>query len=360
MKRARTPSTAKKAARRAARGAAAAALALAPSAAAVAPSTARVAMPSPAAAARPPILRLGADNLVRGTFVQRPSARNKSPYVGDVRLADGRVAICHMPSLDMGGKLRPGVEVLMKTSVDKSGAPIGADALGKYGTPKCEFIAQLLRCVEPENADVGGVWVGAHPSIGEKVADALLRGGELTDALGGGPIKAVAREVRNVAGTDMRCDFLLTHASGAATVVEVKTVVDTDYDPVTAPQRDGCVFVGSSPYARAAIFPWGKSNQAGPDGEKVVSARAIKHVRELTALAAGTRTGDGGERYAAAVLFVVVRSDATKFRPNAEACPSFARYLGEARRAGVRVLAHRVKWSDDGDAESMGPLAVEL
>ena len=58
--------------------------------------------------------------------------------------------------------------------------------------------------------------------------------------------------------------------------------------------------------------------------------------------------------------FVVVRSDATKFRPNAEACPSFARYLGEARRAGVRVLAHRVKWSDDGDAESMGPLAVEL
>ena len=62
----------------------------------------------------------------------------------------------------------------------------------------------------------------------------------------------------------------------------------------------------------------------------------------------------------AAVLFVVVRSDATKFRPNAEACPSFARYLGEARRAGVRVLAHRVKWSDDGDAESMGPLAVEL
>ena len=147
MKRARTPSTAKKAARRAARGAAAAALALAPSAAAVAPSTARVAMPSPAAAARPPILRLGADNLVRGTFVQRPSARNKSPYVGDVRLADGRVAICHMPSLDMGGKLRPGVEVLMKTSVDKSGAPIGADALGKYGTPTCEFVAQLLRCV---------------------------------------------------------------------------------------------------------------------------------------------------------------------------------------------------------------------
>ena len=106
----------------------------------------------------------------------------------------------------------------MKTSVDKSGAPIGADALGKYGTPKCEFVAQLLRCVEPENADVGGVWVGAHPSIGEKVADALLRGGELTDALGGGPIKAVAREYRvyyrknDPAGEDPQ-DYLVDHTS---------------------------------------------------------------------------------------------------------------------------------------------------
>ena len=110
----------------------------------------------------------------------------------------------------MGGKLRPGVEVLMKTSVDKSGAPIGADALGKYGTPKCEFVAQLL--VRARECRRRRRVAGAHPSIGEKVADALLRGGELTGALGGGPIKAVAREVRNVAGTDMRCDFLLTHA----------------------------------------------------------------------------------------------------------------------------------------------------
>ena len=166
-----------------------------------------------------------------------------------------------------------------------------------------------------------------------------------------------------VAGTDMRCDFLLTHADGKKTVVEVKTVVDTDYDPATAPQRDGCVFVGSSPYARAAIFPWGKSNQAGPDGEKVVSARAIKHVRELTAIASGERALDDGTPLRACVLFIVVRSDAVSFRPNAEACPSFARYLGEARDAGVTVLARRVRWGEGdqlGAAIDEGNLPVDM
>ena len=35
--------------------------------------------------------------LVPATVVRRPLIRNRSPYVGDVRLADGRVAIAHMP-----------------------------------------------------------------------------------------------------------------------------------------------------------------------------------------------------------------------------------------------------------------------
>ena len=38
----------------------------------------------------------------------------------------------------------------------------------------------------------------------------------------------------------------------------------------------------------------------------------------------------------AAVMFVVIREDAVSFRPNHEACPSFARYLREASEAGVQ------------------------
>ena len=120
-------------------------------------------------------------------------------------------------------------------------------------------------------------------------------------------------------------------------------------------------------------FPWGKCNQKGPDGEKVVSARAIKHVDELAALARGATTawvdGDGtssmtkagkdggssgpeqGERLDAACLFVVTRGDATAFRPNVTACPSFAKHLASARDDGVRVLAQRVEW---GEGEDVG------
>ena len=379
-----------------------------------------------AASGRAPLLTLGPD-LVRGTVVRRPSERNRSPYVGDVRLADGRIAVAHMPSLDMGGKVRArglargcslppdraraprlagrrgcvlravycwnalvvwpvcliyrplapactpgpggatsraqcvaGADVLLRVAMDRKGRPVGADAMGKHGTPKCEYILQLLRVDDPENAHLGGCWVGAHPSIGEKVAAALLDCGAL-DACVGSSIVAVQREVANPAGADMRCDFVATGSCGRRSVIEVKTVVDSDYNPETAPSRKGCVFLGRTvPYERAAIFPWGTARQKGPDGEKVVSARAIKHVRELALLAQGKLQEADGTRLGAVLVFVVVRADALSFRPNAEACPSFARHVREAQAAGVRIVARRVSWSDSGEAFDDGEIPVHL
>ena len=91
---------------------------------------------------RSPILSLG-PGLVKAVFVRRPSERNKSPYVGDVKLEDGRVALAHMPSMGMGGKVKEGSEVLLKVAVDAKGRPVGANATGKWNTPKCEFIMQV-------------------------------------------------------------------------------------------------------------------------------------------------------------------------------------------------------------------------
>ena len=39
----------------------------------------------------------GAHALVEAEVLRRPSARNRSPYVADIRVA-GREAICHVPS----------------------------------------------------------------------------------------------------------------------------------------------------------------------------------------------------------------------------------------------------------------------
>ena len=284
------------------------------------------------------------EDVVVGELRKRPSKRNRSPYVGDVWLeSEQREAIVHLPNLDMGGKCVPGAKLLLKPARDRKGNLVGKDAVSpKYGTPKCEFIAQLLRYDE---SDLGyePVWVGAHPSLGEKIAEQLVGRNLL------GPtfpkVKSYKREVRNVGGTDMRADFLIEHEDPSLPprILEVKTVVDTDYDPQSVPDRAKCVFTNDEvPYRRTAIFPWGNSNQKGPDGEAVVSTRAIKHVRELTRMIT-----DNSKNFDCTVLFVVIRHDAKAFRPNVDACPSFARYIREAKDAGVQVLAKQVEWGEE-------------
>eukprot|EP00980_Cylindrotheca_fusiformis_P031035 scaffold25736_cov117-Cylindrotheca_fusiformis.AAC.4 len=286
------------------------------------------------------------NDCVIGTLQCRPSKRNRSPYVADVVLDDdNREVIVHVPNLDMGGKCTPGVKLLMKPARDRKGNLVGPNATNpKYGTPKCEFIAQLLH-VDESQLGYEPVWVGAHPSLGEKVAEKLVGQNLL------GPefpaVDSFKREVRNIGGTDMRADFLIQHEDDAVPprILEVKTVVDTDYSVDAAPDRVKCVFTSDKDeYIRTGIFPWGQSNQKGPDGEKVVSARAIKHVQELTRV-----TSDKSQNFVATILFVVVRGDAKAFRPNYEACPSFARYLKEAESKNVQVLAKQVIWSVEGN-----------
>ena len=328
-----------------------------------------------------PLLDLGP--LEECVLLRRPSARNRSPFVGDVRVvagpAAGTVAICHLPNMDSGGKCRPGVTLLCRRQPGVTPDTLG----GKFNKPKCELVCQLLRCEEQ-----GGVWVSAHPTLGERLVEALLRRGAL-DARLAAPVASSPPAAAADAGADavatqvtvprrvsasrsggFRPDFRVTHADGTATVLEAKQVVDTDYDAATAPAaaalQPGCPLyaAAASPssssaelYRRAGIFPWGKRGQKGPDGESVVSARAIAHLRELSAIA-GSR---GRER--AAVVFLAGRGDVESIRPNAAACPSLARHLTAAAAAGVAVLGHRVRWGegrDAGRAWDGGPLPVVL
>mmetsp|Transcript_30948 Transcript_30948/g.74749 ORF Transcript_30948/g.74749 Transcript_30948/m.74749 type:complete len:492 (-) Transcript_30948:985-2460(-) len=340
------------------------------------------------------------EDVVVGILQARPSTRNRSPYVGDVLIPsqNNRVAICHLPNLDMGGQCTPGATIVMKPARDKKGNLVGPDAVSpKFGTPKCEYIAQLLRVDETHlttftststsNSDSSvhyePVWVGAHPSLGEKIAEQLIGQNLLGDDFP--EVESFQREVRNPAGLDLRADFLVKHTDPTKRrrIVEVKTVVDTDYSPDAVPSPpsppsspDGktkksktpkkrCVFTSSRvPYRRTGIFPWGNSNQKGPDGEAVVSTRAIKHVRELTRVVVERQhqkkktvakkkeeeeDDDDDTAFDSTILFVVIRGDANAFRPNIDACPSFARYLKEAHDAGVTILAKQVVWGEESD-----------
>ena len=68
------------------------------------------------------LFTLGGDDathaLVEAEVVRRPSQRNRSPYVCDIRVAGGREAICHVPSLDLGGKCVAGSTILVKPCVE--------------------------------------------------------------------------------------------------------------------------------------------------------------------------------------------------------------------------------------------------
>ena len=65
---------------------------------------------TPAKSDAMPLLDLGP--LEEGVLVCRPSERNRSAYVGDVRITlgphAGCVAVTHIPNMDSGGKCRPG------------------------------------------------------------------------------------------------------------------------------------------------------------------------------------------------------------------------------------------------------------
>jgi len=305
------------------------------------------------------LLDIGKD-LLPATLVGRPSERNKSPWVADVRLSNGRLALAHCPSLDMGGLCVAGSKVLLKKATDSKGKPIGANAVGAYGTPKCEFIMQLVYVDEPECKQFGKVWCCAHPSLGEKLANAIIEKGMITEFAS--PVVDLRREVTGVAGTNMRADFVAEHKDSSKTVVEVKTVLNTDYNPATAPSRSECVYLGKTkPYQRAAIFPWGRVAQVGPMGEKVVSARAIKHIDEHAAIAKGTRKSK--DKLRSMVVFVVVRHDVKFMRANPESCPSFVKHAYDASQAGVKFVAHRIRWGtgkDVGRAFWDGPLKVSI
>lgn len=114
----------------------------------------------------------------------------------------------HLPNLDSGGKCRPGVRVLCRRQPG-----VGPHTVGQYGTPKCELVCQLIRCDEPENASNGGCWVSAHPSIGEKLVEALIRKGAF-DARLHAPVHSLetqvskARKVSDSASGGYRCVYL--------------------------------------------------------------------------------------------------------------------------------------------------------
>lgn len=136
---------------------------------------------------------------------------------------------------------------------------------------------------------------GGLVSVDARLPNALFHEALLQGGWGWEGYSAIAREVQCGAS---RLDFCLTGPTGRCWV-EVKSVTLV---------REG-----------VALFP------------DAPTARGARHVRELTRAVAN---GD-----AAAVVFIVQRNDAVRFRPYAEHDPDLAAALVAAQAAGVQVRA---------------------
>ena len=241
--------------------------------------------------------------------------------MADVQLADGSVALAHAPGMELGGVCVAGARVMLSRN-----------AAG--GTTKTAFAIQLV-------AAEGGCWVGAHPSLGNRLAAAALQRGLLADALG---THASARP--EATHGRMRVDFELADAAGGRTLVEIKNVVCSDYPRGSRARRPKGYELVYSPhedgpsYRRAAVFPVGKLGQKLEDGTKCVSERAIKHVRELAAL-----IGESSGAVKAAVVFVVNRGDCHSVSVRRSSCPALAQEAPRAAAGGVAFHAFRVRWA---------------
>ncbi|KAL7538980.1 LOW QUALITY PROTEIN: hypothetical protein ACHAXR_008949 [Thalassiosira sp. AJA248-18] len=355
----------------------------------------------------PPLLSLG--KLIQGTLVKRPSATIKSPYVADVSLFKGKkksstTVLAHAPALDVGGMCVAGSEVYLTE---------------RKGEGKTSHSIELVRGAPLANTADGESLKGLEH--GELIAAEVLKRGLLTEALPlqngfelgpvndfdttkGSPKKPRAKKRKSDANTDddvniqtkpvdasnitsktkislrqqvtlgdSRLDFqmTLTHPlddTSHQILFEVKNVVCADYEEGTEPTKTGpghCVVVAppsatpsesenafNAGYQRSALFPWGRTRGQKFEGKSVVSERACKHLRNLQSL--------HNKNMTTVVLFIVNRSDCNSVRACQEKCPVFAEVLDEVVKAGVKALAVRVRWTQEGECLFDGVVPVKV
>ena len=164
---------------------------------------------------------------------------------------------------------------------------------------------------------------------------------------------------------DSRVDFqmTLTKPNGQShnVVFEVKNVVCADFQSSNAPVPKSpghCVVVApegkkNEEYKRAALFPWGKTRGQKYNDKPVVSERACKHLKNLESML-------DKKNVTPVVLFIVNRGDCQSMRACHEKDPVFAEILSDVVKAGVKALAVRVRWTEDGECFYDGMLPVNV
>lgn len=216
--------------------------------------------------------------LTKGRLIKRYKR-----FLADIEMEDGSTVVAHCAnSGSMMGCMEPGSTVYLSPNQN----------------PKAKLDWRW------EMIDVGGSLVGINTSHPNRLVEAAIAGGTITELQGYGSMR---REVKY--GQNSRIDILLEDPG--LCYVEVKNVT---------------LRIGNE-----ARFP------------DSVTTRGAKHLRELRQMSA-----DG---HRAVMVYLVQRGDCEKFRPAADIDPTYADELQAACNAGVEVLCYQC---------TLSPTAIEV
>ena len=223
--------------------------------------------------------------LYRVQVVHRPSKSIKSPYVADIRLEDGTIALCHTPGLGCCGLVATGRTIYVVKAANPNA--------------KTAYTAQIAECTDAE----GTYYVGIHPMVSQAMAAKLLN--KIS------PTATWKSEVKVDAHT--RIDFVGTTSQGKKIYVEVKNAMIS-----LCKELRGC---------RRAVFPEGYRKSKAD----TISPRAVKHAETLAALM------EQPDTEAAYLLYTVPRNDCDGGLELNTEDPIYCEAVSNAMNSGVQV-----------------------
>jgi sugar fermentation stimulation protein A len=237
--------------------------------------------------------------LQKATVVNRPSKTIKSPYVADIQLENGTMALCHTPGLGCSGLVSTGRQIYVSKAANTNA--------------KTAYTAQVSESTDEE----GTYYVGIHPMVSQMVASKLL--------------DKIATEVTwrsEVAINEhTRLDFVGTGPTGKKTYVEVKNAMIS----LSSEKRQ----------KRRAVFPEGYRKSI----TDTVSPRAVKHAETLAELATLEDTE------AAYLVYIVPRDDCNAGLELNPLDPIYCKAVTKALLAGVKVRVFGLRFLMDGSIE---------
>lgn len=234
--------------------------------------------------------------LQKVTVVNRPSKTIKSPYVADVCLEDGTLALCHTPGLSCSGLVTPGKTIYVSKAANAKS--------------KTAYTAQVAECTDSE----GTYYVGIHPMVSQFIVSKLLDKISTT-AIWKSEVKVDAHT---------RLDFVGTTPEGKKIYVEVKNAMIS--------------MCKHSRGSRRAVFPEGFRKSKAD----TISPRAVKHAETLAHLSSLPDTE------ATYLVYTVPRNDCDDGLELNSTDPTYCNAVTTAMAKGVNVRVFGLDFSLDG------------